>query len=358
MRRAIDLARRGWGQTAPNPMVGAVIVRDGVVISEGYHERFGAPHAEITALAGADWRARDATMYVSLEPCAHHGKTPPCADAIIKAGVARVVIGTYDPNPEAFGGVAKLRDARVIVKIGVEQQRALDVDPAFFFSFRSRRPWITLKLALTIDAAIADKSGGSKWITGKRARAAAHEQRAASDAIAVGVGTVLADNPSLTVRDAWAPRVPPRRVIFDRHARTPLDSALVRTARDVPVIVMTRNPPAAAARALERAGVQVVRTSSLYNGLEHLASEGIRSLLVEGGARLAGALWKRSLVDRLIIFQGPVVLGAGARRAFAFAPGTTIGEAARLRVLERRAFGDDSMISYAVHEVPARSPDW
>lgn len=188
------------------------------------------------------------------------------------------------------------------------------------------------------------------------ARAAAHELRAGQDAIAVGVGTVLADDPQLTVRDAPAPRVPPIRVIFDRRARTPLGSALVRSARDIPVIVIAEKAPARAARALEAAGVRVIRTSSLYNGLEHLASEGVRSLLVEGGARLAGALWGRSLIDRLIIFQGPVVFGAGAQNAFAFAPKTTIGKAACLAVLERRALGDDSMIAYAVHDVPAPRP--
>jgi len=155
------------------------------------------------------------------------------------------------------------------------------------------------------------------------------------------------------VRDAPAPRVPPIRIVFDRHARTPLDSALVRTAREVPVIVVAEDPPARAARSLEKAGVRVVRTSSLYNELEHLKSEGVRSILVEGGARLAGALWEQSLIDRLIIFQGPVVIGAGAQHAFAFAPATTIKKAARLAVLERRALGDDSMIVYAVHDVPA-----
>lgn len=339
-------------------MVGAVVVRDDIVVGEGHHARFGEAHAEVAALAAAGARARGATVYVSLEPCAHQGKTPPCTDALLKAGVVRVVIGARDPNPKAAGGAARLRAAGIEVVTGIEERRALNADPAFFFSFGAERPWITLKLALTIDGAIADGAGGSKWITGVRARAAAHELRAGNDAIAVGVGTVLADNPSLTVRDAPAPRIPPRRVIFDRHGRTPLDSKLVKTAREIPVTVIAEKPPVPAVRALEAAGVQVLLSSSLYNRLEHLKSEGVRSLLVEGGARLAGALWERSLVDRLIIFQGPVVLGAGAQGAFAFAPGTTIEKAARLTVLERRALGDDSMISYAVHEVPApRSAD-
>lgn len=347
MRRAIDLARRGWGQTAPNPMVGAVVVRGDHIVGEGWHARFGERHAEVAALDAAGPLATGATVYVSLEPCAHQGKTPPCTRALIEAGVSRVVIGALDPNPQASGGAARLRDAGIDVVTGVEERRALEVDPAFFFSFGAKRPWITLKLAVTIDGAIADAAGGSRWITGRRARAAAHKLRAGHDAVAVGIGTVLSDNPLLTVRDAPAPRIPPRRVIFDRRARTPLDSALVRTARDVPVIVVAEHPSARAARALEVAGVQVLRTSSLYNGLEHLKSEGIRSLLVEGGARLTGALWEQSLVDRLVMFQGPVVLGAGGQNAFAFAPGTPIGQADRFRVVERRALGDDSMITYS-----------
>lgn len=353
MRRAIDLGQRGWGWTAPNPMVGAVVVRGDSVVGEGWHARFGERHAEVAALEAAGPNARGATVYVSLEPCAHHGKTPPCADALIKAQVSRVVIGARDPNPHAAGGVKRLRDAGIEVVTGVEERRALEADPAFFYSFDAKRPWITLKLAVTIDGAIADSAGGSQWITGRRARAAAHRLRAGHDAVAVGIGTVLADNPSLTVRDAPAPRVAPIRVIFDRHARTPLDSALVKSARDVPVIVMAEKPAAAAVRGLEAAGVRVIRTSSLYNDWEHLKSQGIRSMLVEGGARLAGALWERSLIDRLIIFQGPIVLGAGSRNAFGFAPATSIKQAVRLAVLERRALGDDSMITYAVHEVPA-----
>ena len=346
MRRAIDLAKRGWGQTAPNPMVGAVVVRGDHIVGEGWHARFGEPHAEAAALDAAGPLAKGATVYVSLEPCAHQGKTPPCTRALIEAGVSRVVIGALDPNPKASGGAARLRDAGIDVVTGIDERRALEADPAFFFSFGAKRPWITLKLALTIDGAIADAAGGSRWITGRRARAAAHDLRAGHDAVAVGIGTVLSDNPQLTVRDAPAPRISPRRVIFDRHARTPLDSALVRTARDVPVIVVAEHPQARATRALEEAGVTVLRTSSLYNGLEHLKSEGIRSLLVEGGARLTGALMEQSLIDRLVIFQGPIVLGSGAQNAFAFTNGTPIGQAHRFRVLERRAFGDDSMIVY------------
>jgi diaminohydroxyphosphoribosylaminopyrimidine deaminase/5-amino-6-(5-phosphoribosylamino)uracil reductase len=353
MHRALELARCGWGQTAPNPMVGAVIVGDDAVVGEGFHARFGEAHAEAIALAAAGPRANGATVYVTLEPCTHHGKTPPCADALIAANVARVVIAAADPNPRAAGGAARLRASGIDVTMGVEADAARELDPAFFFAFSSARPWITLKLALSLDGALSDATGASRWVTGRRARAAAHGLRAGSDAVGVGIGTVLADDPMLTVRDAPAPRVSPRRVVFDRHARTPLHAALVRSAREVPTIVIAETPDPAAARLLEAAGVTVIRAPALGPGLEMLAQTGVRSLLIEGGARLACTFWEQSLVDRLIIFQGPVVLGAGAHGAFAFVPPQAIGSASRLPVRYRKALGDDTMTVFAVHEVPA-----
>lgn len=334
-------------------MVGAVVVRHGEVVGEGFHARFGEAHAEVVALAAAGPRAEGATVYVTLEPCAHHGKTPPCTNALIAARVARVVVGAADPNPRAAGGAARLRAAGINVTMGLEAAAVRALDSAFFFSFAATRPWVTLKLALSLDGALANAQGGSRWITGSRARKLAHVWRAGSDAVGVGVGTVLADDPLLTVRDAPSPRIPPRRVVFDHRGRTPLAAAVVRTAREVPTIVVATSPDAAAARALEAAGVTLLRAASLELALEALAREGIRSLLVEGGARLANALWERSLVDRLIIFQGPVVLGSGACGAFAHVPPQAIGSAIRLPVLERRALDGDTMTVYAVHEVPA-----
>lgn len=348
MRRALSLARRGWGQTAPNPMVGAVVVRDGAVVGEGYHARFGEAHAEVAALRAAGELARGATVYVTLEPCAHFGKTPPCTNALIAAGVARVVVAVRDPNPVAAGGLERLREAGIAVTTGVEEEAAWELNAPFFNAVASRRPWVTLKLAVSLDGAIADAEGRSRWLTGPRARAAVHLLRAGSDAVAVGIGTVLADDPLLTVRDAPAPRIPPRRVIFDRHARTPLQSRLVETAREVPTIVVAESPDAARARALEAAGVEILRAPSLGDALEALAGAGVRSLLVEGGARLAGALLASALVHRLIIFQAPVLLGAGALGAFAYAPAATATTAPRYRVVERRVFGDDTMTVLAV----------
>lgn len=347
MHRALAEARKGWGQTAPNPMVGAVVVRSGEIVGAGHHTRYGAPHAEVEALRAAGERAAGATMYATLEPCVHTGKTPPCVDALIAAGVSRVVVAARDPNPEAAGGVERLRAAGISVDLGIVESEARELNAPFFHSFVERRPWITLKLALSLDGALADASGRSRWVTGEESRRIVHEMRAGSDAVAVGIGTVLSDDPSLTVRDAPAPRVLPTRVVFDRHARLPVASALARTAREVPTLIVSDAPPVARTAALEALGVRVVRAASLAAALDALGDAGIRSLLVEGGARLAGSLLGTGYVDRLVIFQGSVVLGAGALGAFAFVPPMEIERAPRWRALEQREVGADTMTVYA-----------
>ncbi|MEO6211248.1 MAG: bifunctional diaminohydroxyphosphoribosylaminopyrimidine deaminase/5-amino-6-(5-phosphoribosylamino)uracil reductase RibD [Gemmatimonadaceae bacterium] len=347
MRRALELARKGWGQTAPNPMVGAVVVRDGEIVGEGHHRAFGAPHAEVDALHLAGDRAAGATLYVTLEPCAHHGKTPPCADALIAAKVARVVIAARDPNPRAAGGAARLRAAGIEVTSGVVEGAARELNQPFFHSYAEKRPWVTLKLALSLDGALADAAGHSRWITGDDSRRLVHEMRAGSDAIGIGIGTALADDPSLTVRDAPAPRIAPARVVFDRAARLAATSALARTARDIPTFVVADSPPVARAAALEALGVRIVQASSLRVALELLGEAGVRSLLVEGGARLAGALIGAGMVDRLVIFQGSAIFGVGALGAFAFVPPTELQCAPVWRVIERREIGVDTMTVYA-----------
>ena len=350
MRRALTLARRGWGQTAPNPMVGAVVVQGDAIVGEGWHARFGEAHAEVAALQAARSRAAGATIYVSLEPCAHHGKTPPCAEALIAAGVTRVVIAIRDPNPAATGGIERLEAAGIPVTVGVEESAARELNAAFFHSFSSPLPWVTLKLAMSLDGAVADAAARSQWITGPRARRETHRLRAGSDAVAVGIGTVLADDPELTVRHADAPRVPPVRVVFDRQARLPLESRLARSARDLRTIVVAHDPDPERARRLHDLGVTIVNAPSLHAALGKLRAAHLRSLFVEGGARLAGALLAESLVNRLIIFQAPVVLGAGALGAFAFAPGVSAEEAPRLPVIQRRTLGHDTMTTYAISE--------
>jgi diaminohydroxyphosphoribosylaminopyrimidine deaminase / 5-amino-6-(5-phosphoribosylamino)uracil reductase len=358
MQRALALARLGWGQTAPNPMVGAVVVAGGAIVGEGAHTRYGGAHAEPLALQAAASRARGATLYVNLEPCAHHGKTPPCTDAVIAAGVARVVVAVRDPSAIARGGVEQLRAASIRVDIGVEREAALELNAPFFNAHRSDRPWVILKLALSADGAIADAGGRRRWITGAESRLEVHRQRANADAIAIGVGTVLTDDPRLTVRDTVAPRVPPRRIIFDSTLRTPLTSQLVRTAIRIPTSIVGGSESVASSRraALVAAGITVLPSISLEGGLQTLRREEIRSLYVEGGARLAGSLLTESLVDRIVIFQSSLVLGADAPRAFAFAPADFQRSLVERRVVAQRMFGEDRMTIYALTDVPC-SPD-
>jgi diaminohydroxyphosphoribosylaminopyrimidine deaminase/5-amino-6-(5-phosphoribosylamino)uracil reductase len=329
-------------------MVGAVVVRDGTIVGEGFHERFGEAHAEARALAAAGDRARGATVYVSLEPCAHHGRTPPCVDALLAAGVRRVVAAVRDPGAESGGGLARLAAAGVATLVGVEEAAARELNAPFFFAASgAKRPWVTLKLATSIDGMIAGAVGAPRWLTGEVARRHVHRLRARADAVAIGIGTALADDPSLTVRYGRRPRVPPLRVIFDRNARLPLTSQLVKTARKVGVVVLAEQPDPGRAEALERAGVVVERAAGLAGALEVLHHRGVRSLFVEGGAGIAGALLSAGLVDRMIIFQAPTLVGPGAIPAWGSAP--ALG---RMRVVERRDFGDDLMTVYAVREGP------
>ena len=347
MRRALALAQRGWGQTAPNPMVGAVVVRDGVVVGEGWHTRYGAPHAEVEALRAAGDAARGATVYVTLEPCNHHGQTPPCSEALIAAGVSDVVVAVADPNPEAQGGAARLRDAGIVVTIGVEEQAAREMNAAFFHAFDSPRPFVQLKVALSLDGALTDRSRERAWLTGEAARIHVHHLRAGVDGIAIGIGTARADDPELTVRGVASPRVAPARIVFDTSARLAVTSKLVRTAKTQRTMVVCWAPDPSHAAALEHAGVELVHAASLADALVALRERGIRSLLVEGGAALATSFLQDALVDRLIIFRAPLILGRDALGAFSGLPSTTIGAAPRWRLVDARRFGDDEMTVYS-----------
>jgi len=349
MRRALELAERGSGRVSPNPKVGAVIVRDGDVVGEGWHAEYGQAHAEVAALLAAGTRASGATAYVSLEPCNHVGKTGPCSEALIAAGVARVVFAAHDPNPMAAGGAAHVATAGIDVLGGVLEREALDQNAPFFFAARGAdRPFVTLKLAVSIDGAIVDDSREPGWLTGEEARTAVHLLRADSDAIAVGIGTALADDPALTVRHATPPRRAPLRVVFDRSARLPLDGQLARTARELPVLAFTDGSSPDSESALHTLGVETVTVATAGEALRHLGTRGVRHLLVEGGATLGSSLLAAGLVDRLVIFQAPVILGAGALSAFAAFPSQRAGQAPRFRVVERKALGADLMTVYAV----------
>ncbi|MBL8997776.1 MAG: bifunctional diaminohydroxyphosphoribosylaminopyrimidine deaminase/5-amino-6-(5-phosphoribosylamino)uracil reductase RibD [Gemmatimonadales bacterium] len=354
MRRALLLARRGWGRTAPNPLVGAVVVRDGKTVGEGFHAEFGGPHAEVHALAEAGPRAEGADVYVTLEPCAHEGKTPPCVDALIAARVRRVVVAARDPNPVAAGGIARLRAAGIAVTESVERRSAEDLNAPFLFVQREpARPFVTLKLAISLDGMLASADRSQRWLTGERARRHVHRLRAGVDGVAVGIGTALADDPALTVRSGRRPRVAPRRIVFDPSARLPTVSKLARTARKVPTWVLADAPDAGRSEALERAGVRVLSAPGIGAQLAVLRREGIHHLLVEGGAGMAGALLSGGFVDRLVIFQAPVLLGAGALPAFgSVSLGSGFPE--RWRVIEHRMFDDDAMVSYAPLPAPGR----
>jgi diaminohydroxyphosphoribosylaminopyrimidine deaminase/5-amino-6-(5-phosphoribosylamino)uracil reductase len=307
-------------------MVGAVIVSDGRIVGEGWHAEYGGPHAEIAALAAAAEAARGATMYVTLEPCAHHGKTPPCTDAILAAGITRVVYAAADPNHEAAGGAAKLAERGVDVTGGVRAAAARAVDPAFHWSHGRQHPWVELKLAMSLDGRISREADRPTAVSGEEARAVAHRLRAGFDAILVGRGTAEADDPLLTVRGDIEPRVPPARIVFDSHARTAVDSRLLATLDLAPVwIVCGPDAPDDRVRSLCGAGARVLavpageRGIAVDDALAALWREGIRSILCEGGGRLAASLLERNVVGRIHLFLAPDLFGEDAVPAFPLA---------------------------------------
>jgi diaminohydroxyphosphoribosylaminopyrimidine deaminase / 5-amino-6-(5-phosphoribosylamino)uracil reductase len=316
--RAIELAHHTRGQTSPNPMVGAVIVKDGRVIGEGSTQPPGEPHAERMALAACEEDPSGATMYVSLEPCAHHGRTPPCTEAILEAGIARVVIASDDPTAKAAGrGPGILRDEGVdVVWVDGElAETARLLNQPFRKHARTGRPLVVLKSAMTLDGKVATVKGDSQWISGEASRARAHRWRAESDAVAVGIGTALFDDPRLTARIEGVARQP-RRVVFDSEARLPLDSQLVRGVAEVPVtVVCSRAAARTSVQALESAGVDVIvatgqnEAARVKHALAELGAREVQSLLLEGGPHLAGAFLEADEVDEARMFVAPILIG-------------------------------------------------
>lgn len=346
MGRALDLAWRGWGRVQPNPLVGAVVLAGGEPVGEGWHPEYGERHAEAMALAAAGARARGATLVVTLEPCAHQGKQPPCTELILQSGVRRVVAAIADPNPVAAGGGEQLRAAGIEVEIGALSDVARAQNAVFLHGVRDqRRPFVALKLATTLDGRIADAQGRSRWISGQGAREYVQWLRAGFDAIAVGGRTARLDDPALTVRGETKPRVLPHRVVFDRVADLGPHLTVVRTAGETPTLaVVAPDADAGRVKRLESSGVTVLRADALEEGLRSLRERGIGSMLVEGGGELAGALLKAGLVDRYYWIQAPLWLGEGALPAMAGLPGRALEQADRWRVVERRAFGDDTLL--------------
>lgn len=318
MREALRVAERGRGLVEPNPLVGAVIVRDGMVLARGWHHRFGEPHAEVDALSKLQEpnTAEGATMYVTLEPCCHYGKTPPCTKAIIKSGIKEVVIATLDPNPRVSGkGVAELRRAGIKVRVGVLQEEARYQNAPYFKKIRKNLPFVTLKWAMSLDGKTATRTGQSRWISNERSRILAHKLRAISDVVMVGVGTVNADDPLLTAR-LFPPQRQQKRLVVDTKGRTPLTSAVVLTARQTPTIIATtRFCPKEKVEALRRAGCQIVRFRSknrkvdLKALMEWLGKRDVTNVLVEGGGKLAASLIEERLIDRVICFISPIIIG-------------------------------------------------
>jgi diaminohydroxyphosphoribosylaminopyrimidine deaminase/5-amino-6-(5-phosphoribosylamino)uracil reductase len=346
MSRALALAWGGWGRVQPNPLVGAVVLHGGEIGGEGWHAEYGGSHAEPAALAAAGERARGATVVCTLEPCNHQGRQPPCTGALLAAGVRRVVAALPDPNPLAAGGAARLRAAGIEVELGLLADEAAAQNASFVHQQRDpSRPFVALKLATTIDGRIADANGHSRWLSGDAAREYVQWLRAGFDAVAVGGVTARADDPSLTVRGALQPRVPPRRVVFAADGDVPPSLRLVRTARETPTMaVVAPGAPAQRVAPLEAAGVGVIRAASLVEALRTLREAGVGSLLVEGGGRLAGALLAAGLVDRYYWVQSPLWLGMAGVPAVAGLPTVALGDAARWRVTDRRALGDDTLL--------------
>lgn len=352
MRRALEVAERGRGLTSPNPLVGAVVVHDGRIVGEGAHLRAGGPHAEIEALAVAGSRARGATLYVTLEPCAHRGRTPPCAPAVLAAGIARVVVAMRDPNPHVAGGGAELlRAAGLAVEVGMLGVEAERLNRAWLIAMREHRPHVTLKAAATLDGKLADIHGTSQWITGEAARRRAHELRAESDAIVVGLTTARRDDPALTVRlgRPW-PREP-YRVVLDTSARLDPSARLLQGGTPARAIVAV-GPAAPAARvdALAATGAGVLRCALRGDHvdpaalLHELFVREVREVLVEGGAETHAAFVDAGLVDRVALFVAPLLLGGRDATPIVGGAGRELKSALRLGRIEVTALGDDLLL--------------
>jgi len=350
MRRALDLARRALGRTAPNPAVGAVVVLDGVIVGEGFHPAAGEPHAEIFALRQAGKAAKRATLYVTLEPCCHRGRTGPCATAVIAAGIVRLVAGCRDPNPRvAGGGFAQLQAAGIEVVSGILEDECRRLIAPFAKHIRTGLPYVTLKAGMTIDGAVATASGESQWITGAESRAAVHHLRNTHDAIMVGIGTVLADNPRLTTRLPQGEGKNPLRIVVDSTLRTPSSAALL-AAEGKTLILTSAAASAVDIERLQREQVEILRVAGnpgaidLADAMRQLGARGIQSILLEGGGRLHHGALHAGIVDRLCLFVAPLLLGGHGLPAFS-GPGVShLKDAFRLQHLYVERYGDDLLL--------------
>jgi len=359
MKAALALARRGLGNVWPNPAVGCVLVGEGRVVGRGWTQPGGRPHAETEALRRAGTAARGATAYVSLEPCSHWGHTPPCADALVDAGVRRAVIALEDPDPRVSGaGIRRLRRAGVAVETGLGAADAAEVNAGFLISQRLERPLVTLKLATSLDGHIATRTGESRWITGPPARAHTHKLRAEHDAVMVGTGTVLADDPQLTCRLPGLGHHLPVRVVLDRQLRIPTTARVIAEASQTPTWVLTLRSGDPARRATFLAsGVVLIEVGADAGGridlaaaLQALGARGLTRLLVEGGAGLAGALLRLQLVDRLVWMHAPLLIGGDGTPAIGAFGIAALADAPRFARVSTEASGADVVTTFRVNE--------
>ena len=365
LERAVELASRGAGSVKPNPVVGAVVAREGQVLGEGWHQEYGGAHAEVNAIEACGLAdLAGATIYVSLEPCCHEGKTPPCTDAIIQSGIRRVVIASDDPTEKASGrGLGILRDEGidVIMADGQVASNARLLNQAFRKHARAGRPWVLFKSAMTLDGKVATRTGDSKWISGEDSRDLAHRWRASVDAVVVGIGTALADDPQLTARPsglAAEPDAQPRRVVFDSLARLGPTSQLVTAASEIPLsLVVSRAAARADTDALEAAGVQVLvatgenEPARVRSALDQLGSMGISAILLEGGPHLAGAFLDAGEIDEVRLFLAPMLLGGSTARDPLEGEGVErISEAMRAMTMSCDSIGEDLLISARLRE--------
>jgi diaminohydroxyphosphoribosylaminopyrimidine deaminase/5-amino-6-(5-phosphoribosylamino)uracil reductase len=333
MRRALELAERGRGYVEPNPLVGAVVVRDGQIVGEGWHERHGEAHAEVHALSAAGSAAQGGTLYVSLEPCCHHGKTPPCTDAIVKAGIRHVVAAMQDPFPQVAGqGEALLRAAGIEIEVGICEPEARRLNAPYLKLLTTGRPYVHAKWAMSLDGKIATRTGDSRWISNEASRRRVHELRGRMDAIVVGIGTVLADDPLLTARPP-GPRTP-TRIVLDSHGRTPVTSQLVQTARETPTLIVVASP---ARLELSASGCEMLELPGEAGGvalpalMSELGRRRMTNVLVEGGSSVLGACLDARAIDEVHVFIAPKLIGGAAAR-------TPIGGRGVERIAEALSF--------------------
>lgn len=362
MKEALRLATKGQGKTSPNPMVGAVAVLAGNIVGRGYHEKAGGPHAEVNALREAGERARGATLYVTLEPCNHFGRTPPCTQAVVEAGISRVVAGMADPNPNVTGrGCQRLKELGLSVEVGVLEEECRELNQAFIKHTTTGLPYVTIKAAATLDGRIATRTGDSRWVSNELSRRFVHRLRHNLDSVLVGVETAVKDDPQLTARGYAALHCrQPVRIVLDSHLRLGMESKLVKTARDVPVwVACTESAPREKEFTLSEAGVTVIRVLSRNNRvdladlLQQLGKRQMMSLLVEGGSRVLGTFIESGLGDDFHFFYAPKILGdeqgvpmiqSGERGR------STMSEALQVHSVRVRRFGQDVMISGRFHE--------